>query len=94
MSASLKKRQSNHGLRKVCSCARRRWLKCPHPWHVNFKLKGGDHLRKSVDKIAGKHIAGKDDAKKILEKLRTDLREGRLVRLCHFRDFRGIPRVI
>ena len=79
MSTSVKKkRHSNDGLRKVCGCARRRWLKCPHPWHVNFKLKGGEHLRKS-DKLAGKHIAGKDDAKKILEKLRTDLRDGKLI---------------
>jgi integrase len=74
-----RKRHDNHGLRKVCGCARRRCLKCPHPWHVNFKLKGGDHLRKSVDKLAGKHIASKEDAKKILDKLRTDLRENRLV---------------
>jgi hypothetical protein len=79
MSTSTKKRHGNHGLRKVCGCPRRRWLKCLHPWHVNFKLKGGEHLRKSVDRLAGKHIASKDDAKKILEKLRTDLREGKLV---------------
>jgi len=44
-----------------------------------LQLKGGDHLRKSVDKLAGKHIASKEDAKKIVDKLRTDLRENRLV---------------
>jgi hypothetical protein len=52
---------------------------CPHPWHVNFKLKGGEPLRKSVDKLfeqlpenfrqtiidpPGKHIASKEDAQR------------------------------
>lgn len=73
------KRHHNRGLRKVCDCPRRRWNKCAHPWHVNFKLAGGEHLRKSIDKIAGKHIAKKDEAQKILERLRTQLREGELV---------------
>ena len=50
---SLGKRHANRGLRKVCDCPRRRWLKCLHPWHINIKLPGGEHLRKSVDKIAG-----------------------------------------
>jgi integrase len=75
-----RKRHDNDGLRKVCGCARSRWNKCEHSWYVNFKPpSGGEHLRKSVDKLAGKHIAGKDDAKAILEKLRTDIRERRLV---------------
>lgn len=44
MSTFAKKRHTNHGMRKVCACPRRRWLKCSHPWHVNFKLKGGELL--------------------------------------------------
>ncbi len=30
-------RRDNSGLRKVCTCARRTWAKCDHPWHFNFK---------------------------------------------------------
>jgi integrase len=73
------KRHDNRGLRKVCDCPRRRWLKCLHPWHVNVAVPGGLHLRKSVDKIAGKPVAKKEDAQALLEKLRTDLREGKQV---------------
>ena len=25
----------DHGIRKVCGCARNRWTKCPHPWHLS-----------------------------------------------------------
>jgi integrase len=63
----------------VCGCARSRWPKCAHPWHINFKLPGGDALRKSVNKLAGKHISKKDEAQKILERLRTQLRDGELI---------------
>ena len=77
--SSASKRHSNKGLRKVCNCPRRHWQKCAHPWHVNFKLPGGEHLRKSVNRLAGKHIAKKEDAQKILERLRTQLRDGELV---------------
>ena len=75
-----RKRHDNDGLRKVCCCPRSKWNRCEHSWYVNFKPpSGAEHLRKSVDKLARRHIAGKDDAKAILEKLRTDIREGRLV---------------
>lgn len=47
--ARKRKRHGNRGLRKVCDCPRRRWNRCAHPWHVN--LVGGEHLRKSIDKI-------------------------------------------
>ena len=41
-------RHQNDGLRKICGCARRAWPKCPHPWHFNFKLKGGRSHRFSL----------------------------------------------
>lgn len=34
-------RHDNDGLRKLCGCTRRTWAKCDHPWHFNFKPKGG-----------------------------------------------------
>lgn len=30
-------RHTNDGLRKLCGCPRRTWVKCRHPWHFNFK---------------------------------------------------------
>jgi hypothetical protein len=39
----------NNGLRKLCGCTRRNWSKCPHPWHFNFKLRGGKAWRFSLD---------------------------------------------
>jgi integrase len=66
-------------MRKVCGCPRRRWLKCSHPWHINLKVKGGEHLRKSIDKLAGKHVSKKEEAKKIFDKLKADLDDGKLV---------------
>ena len=35
------RRRHNDGLRKICDCPRRTWVKCAHPWHFNFKPKHG-----------------------------------------------------
>jgi integrase len=50
------KRNENNGIRKLCSCARRAWPKCAHPWHFNFKLPNGDHFRFSLEKRIGRII--------------------------------------
>lgn len=42
-------RHHNDGLRKLCTCARRNWPKCSHPWHFNFKPRGGQAWRFSLD---------------------------------------------
>src|SRR5262245_11997001 len=42
-------RQRNFGLRKICSCGRRRWSRCTHSWYFNYKPKGGAHHRFSLD---------------------------------------------
>ena len=34
-----------------CTCSRRTWPKCPHPWHLGFHH-GGKEWRYSLDKVA------------------------------------------
>ena len=69
-------RATNHGLRKICGCARARWPKCPHAWHFNFKLKGGPAYRFSLDDQLGEHIASKIKAEEAAEDLRRAIRAG------------------
>src|SRR5262245_24478125 len=73
-------RKQNHGIRKLCDCARRNWPKCSHPWHFNFKPRGGAAYRFSLDTELGRHIQKKEDAEAEAEKLRTQIREGTFVR--------------
>src|SRR5688500_15850696 len=70
------KRHTNRGLRKICRCPRRSWAKCPHSWHLNFKPKGGQAFRFSVDSQAGKDIEGKTDAEALADGWRTAIRDG------------------
>lgn len=74
----MKKRHTNHGLRKVCGCGRRSWPKCAHPWHFNFKMPGenGAVYRFSLDKHLQRHIDSKTEAEKEAEKIRTAIRDG------------------
>lgn len=69
-------RRSNNGLRKLCPCPRRRWPKCAHSWHFNFKPKGGTSFRFAVDAEAGKHIEAKGDAEALAEGWRAAIRAG------------------
>lgn len=73
-------RHTNRGLRKVCDCPRRTWAKCPHSWHFNFKPKGGQSYRFSVDSEAGKHIESKGDAEALAEGWRSLIRAGKFRR--------------
>jgi hypothetical protein len=77
-----KQRQNNKGLRKICDCPRRRWPKCAHSWHFNFKPKGGAAYRFAVDIEAGKHIGPKGDAEALAETWRTQIRAGTFRRRC------------
>ncbi len=70
-------RHRNDGLRKVCGCDRRRWAKCPHPWHFSFKGRGGPRYRLSLDKHLGRRIATKTEAEHEAARLRAAIREGR-----------------
>ncbi len=70
-------RLTNRGIRKVCSCSRQKWSKCRHPWHFNYKPKGGPAYRFSLDKHLGKHIDLKGDAEAEADRIRTAIRENR-----------------
>src|SRR5206468_10494522 len=65
----------NAGLRKLCSCPRRGWAKCPHPWHFNFSWRGAVY-RFSLSRYAGKEITGKTEAETLAEKVRGEIRAG------------------
>jgi hypothetical protein len=69
-------RHQNFGLRKACSCPRRRWAKCPHSWHINFKPRHGEGYRFSLDAYFGRHIGSKEEAKKEAENIRVAIRAG------------------
>ncbi len=73
-------RQHNNGLRKLCDCGRRKWAKCSHPWHFNFKPRGGPSYRFSLDAEIGKPIKSKTEAEAEAERIRTAIRDGVFVR--------------
>lgn len=63
----------NSGLRKICSCPRRGWAKCPHPWHFNFCWRGIAY-RFSLVRYAGREITGKTEAEALADKIRAEIR--------------------
>jgi integrase len=69
-------RRRNNGIRKVCGCPRRTWPKCPHPWHFNFRPRGGPDFRFSLDKHLGRHVESKTEAEAIAADLKRQIREG------------------
>ena len=62
---------------KICGCPRRQWAKCRHPWHFSFKWQG-THYRFSLDRQLGRRVAGRIQADAESERLRTEIRAGRL----------------
>jgi len=70
----------NRGLRKLCGCSRRNWSKCVHPWHFNFKPKGGRAYRFSLDAEIGRHIKTKEEAETEADRIRIAIRDGTFVR--------------
>jgi integrase len=77
----MRKRHCNHGLRKLCDCARKRWSTCAHPWHFNFKPRRSEKAwRFSLDAELGRHIDSKTEAEGIAEDIRTAIRAGTFVR--------------
>lgn len=66
---------TNRGLRKVCSCPRRVWPKCPHPWHLNYRWRKRDY-RFSLDRYAGRHIEMKSEAEALADTIRSEIRSG------------------
>ena len=69
-------RQRNDGLRKVCACPRRQWPKCRHSGHFNYKPKGGQSYRLSIDAHVGKHVEGKTEAAKVATAIKAAIDAG------------------
>jgi hypothetical protein len=74
------KRHHNDGIRKLRDCSRRNWPKCTHPWHFNYKPRGGKPWRFSLDAEIGKHIESKTDAETIAGDIRAAINAGTYVR--------------
>ena len=70
-------RHRNDGLVKRCSCPRRAWTKCAHPWHVGIQI-GGKEYRYSLHKRFGKppgYEMTKTEAKSLRQELSNQIRE-------------------
>src|SRR5437870_2732048 len=71
-------RHANGGLYKRCDCARRKWLKCDHPWHFDFYK--GRKFRFSLDVIAVARSEqpprSKSDAEALADRVRSEIRRG------------------
>lgn len=70
-------RRKNGGLRKRCGCPRKVWPKCPHSWHLNYKPRGGEHYRVSLDREVGEHIESKSDAEIVAARIRVAIDDGK-----------------
>src|SRR4051812_34271822 len=71
-------RVRHHGLKKRCTCPRKEWSRCAHPWHFNFHWAGRDH-RYSLHAIAKRerdYVMSKTEAQGLADKLRAQIREG------------------
>ncbi len=66
----------NDGLRKRCGCPRRKWSKCPHDWHFNFKYGDQKPYRFSLDRYLGKHPETREEAEGHADRIRTEIRAG------------------
>lgn len=64
------------GLTKRCRCPRRAWMNgCPHSWHYKFKWKGR-RFRAALDDVLRRHVGGKTEAVKEVEKIYDAVRDG------------------
>ncbi|HWF83596.1 MAG TPA: tyrosine-type recombinase/integrase [Vicinamibacterales bacterium] len=84
-------RHQNHGIRKLCDCARRNWPKCAHSWYFNFKPRGGSAYQFSLDAEMGDHIASKEAAKTEADRIRGEIRAGTFVRAAERRKVALTP---
>ncbi len=65
------KRHRNDGLTKRCTCRRRDWTQCSHPWHLAFMWQR-QHYRVSL----GPSIRSKTEAKAEADRIREQIRAG------------------
>jgi integrase len=78
-------RQHNDGLRKICTCARHKWPKCSHPWHFNYKPRGGPAWRFSLDAELGRRLKGRTEAETEATRIRNEINSGTYVRTAERR---------
>src|SRR5262245_34697312 len=73
-------RHRNGALRKRCGCPRKRWAKCDHRWHLNFKPKrgplAGTAFRLSLDREIGEPITSRSDAETAATNIRAAILAG------------------
>ena len=62
-------------LSKRCSCDRRNWSRCSHPWHLALQWKG-TRYRISLDQYVGRPLKGKTDAETEADRIRAAIRAG------------------
>lgn len=79
-------RQHNDGLRKLCACQRRGWAKCAHPWHFNYKPRGGKAWRFSLDAELGRRLKGRTEAETEATRIRNEINDGTYVRTAERRQ--------
>ncbi len=78
-------RHHNDGLRKLCACPRRTWPKCSHPWHFNFKPRGGAAWRFSLDAELGRRMTSKTEAEAEATRIKGEILAGTFVRAAERR---------
>jgi integrase len=64
-----------NGLSKKCSCERRRWSECRHPWQFGFMFSGTAY-RFSLNKRMNKSWLSKSEADKLAEDCRDEIAKG------------------
>ena len=82
-------RPRNFGIRKICSCGRSNWSRCPHSWYFSYKPTGGPRHRFSLDEEFQRHIDNRGDAEKLATDLRAAINAGTFRRA----DQRPVPAV-
>lgn len=85
-----KNRQNNNGLRKICGCSRRKWAKCSHDWHFNFKPRGGRAWRFSLDVELDRRLKNKEEAQIEADRIRGEIRAGTFVRAAERRQVAAV----
>lgn len=71
----MSERRRNDHLRKVCPCAPSKWVRCKHPWHLNFTHRGKIY-RFSLDRQLGRPVVGKSAAEVERDKIIPAIRAG------------------
>lgn len=64
----------NNGLRKICGCPRRNWVKCPHSWHSNIQVEH-EAFRFSLNRYLRREANGKTEAEEVAHRIWSAIRE-------------------